>query len=369
MVLSVDQNKKNAYMVSLPRDLYVDYGAACNSGYQGKINELYNCYSDGGTNDKAGAKALEKKVAEVTGLTIQYYAHINWAVVTEAIDAVGGVDVNVQGNGGCAVYGLPEGSVYDVNMKIRYTPGKHHMNGAEALKFSRARGSDGGCGLNRGDYDRQANQQKVLKALRQKAVSAGTLTNIGKVTSLIDAMGDNLRTNFATSEIRTLMALGQDIPNDKLISIDLAGAEENLIAGEMLNGASIQVPRAGMYNYSEIKTYIHKKITANAITREGAHVAVFNATQVQGYAQQQADELTAKGFTITAVQNAPAGKYDSVVIYQTAGDGMSATKAKLASLYGANVKKATPPFTVSSDTDFVVIFGVVSSSDQSSNGS
>lgn len=360
MVLSVDQNKKNAYMVSLPRDLYVDYGAACNSGYQGKINELYNCYSDAGSNDKAGAKALEKKVTEVTGLTIQYYAHINWAVVTESIDAVGGITVNVQGNGGCTVYGLPEYSVYDVNMNFRYTPGKHHMSGAEALKFSRARGSAGGCGLNRGDYDRQANQQKVLKALREKAASAGTLTNIGKVTALIDALGNNLRTDFATSEIRTLMSLGQAIPSDKIISIDLVSAENDLIVGEMLNGASIQVPQAGMYEYSEIKAYIHKKITANAITRENAHVAIFNATQTNGYAQTQADTLTQQGFTITAVQNAPSGSYDSVVIYQLT-DGHPATKKKLAAMYSAQVQSGQPPFSVSSDTDFVVILGVVSS--------
>lgn len=356
MVLSIDQNKKNAYMVSLPRDLYVDYGKACNSGYAGKINEVYYCFSNGGENDEAGAKGLQKKVAQVTGLSMQYYAHVNWAVVVGAVNAIGGVDVDVKGNGLCGGYGLPEGSVYDVNMNFRYTPGVHHMNGEQALKFSRARGSAGGCGLDRGDFDRQANQQKVLKAMQKKAISAETLTNVGKVTSLMDALGKNLRTNFETSEIQTLMSLGREIPTDKVESIDLASKDENLIGGEMLNGASIQIPTAGMYDYSQIKQFIGKKINANEISKEEAHVALFNGGSVEGYAVAQSSNLEEKGFTITATENAPGGTYEGVTIYDLTGK-KSATKKKLASLYKVAVKSGKAPFVVSKDTDFVVIFG------------
>lgn len=356
MVLSIDQNKKDAYMISLPRDLYVDYGTACNSGYQGKINEVYYCFSDAGANDTAGAKALQKKVGEVTGLSMQYYAHINWAVVVSAVNAIGGVNVEVEGNGSCALYGMPDGSVVDTNMNIRYTPGKHRMNGEEALKFSRARGSSGGCGLDRGDYDRQANQQKVLKAMQQKAVSAETLTNVGKVTGLMDALGDNLRTNFETSEVQTLMALGREIKTDKMVSIDLAGEDEALIAGDMYNGASVQVPTAGMFEYSAIQAYINKRINANEITKEAAHVALFNGGNVEGYASKQAERLESRGFTITATDNAPGGNYQGVRVYDLTGE-KSATKKKLASLYGVTVKEGQAPFGVSADTDFVVIFG------------
>lgn len=356
MVLSIDQNKKNAYMISLPRDLYVEYGAACNAGYQGKINEVYYCFSNGGENGEAGARGLQKKVAQVTGLSMQYYAHVNWAVVVGAVNAIGGVDVEVKGNGICSGYGLPDGSIYDVNMNFRYKPGVHHMNGEQALKFSRARGSAGGCGLDRGDFDRQANQQKVLKAMQKKAVSAETLTNVGKVTSLMDALGENLRTDFATSEIQTLMALGRDIPTDKVESIDLADKEESLIGGDMLNGASVQVPTAGTFDYSQIKRFINKKINANEISKEGAHVALFNGGSVEGYASAQAGNLEARGFTITATENVPSGTYEGVTIYDLTNK-KPATKKKLASLYGVKVKKGDGPFVVSGDTDFVVIFG------------
>lgn len=360
MVLSIDQKKKDAYMISLPRDLYVDYGAACGEGYQGKINSLYDCYSNGGTNDEAGAKALQKKVQQVTGLSLQYYAHINWAVVVSAVNAVGGVDVNVKGNGYnylCANYGIPEGGIVDVNMNIKYKPGKHHMNGEQALKFSRARGSAGACGLDRGDYDRQANQQKVLVALQQKAVSAGTVTNIGKVTGLMDALGKNLRTDFATSEVRTLMSLAQDIPASKIKSIDMASKDEELIVGDMIAGASVQIPTAGMYDYSQIQAFIKKKAYANAVTREEAHVALFNGSGIEGYAGQQGDKLTTLGMMVTATGNAPSGSYQAIEIYDLSGGKNPATKSKLESTYGVTAQKGKGPITVTGDTDFVIIFG------------
>lgn len=366
MVLSINQKKKDAYMFSLPRDFYVDYGAACLAGYQGKINAMYECYTNGKTDEKsdvAGAKALQKKMKEITGLSMHYYAHINWAVVLSAINAVGGVDVNVEGNGSCAAYGMPDGSIVDNNMQIRLKPGKRHMNGDQALRFSRARGSSGGCGLDRGDFDRQINQQKVLKALQEKAVSAGTLTNIGKVTSLMDALGQNLRTDFEISEVRTLMSLGGDISSNEIISIDLVSSENQLIvSGNIAGAGSIQVPRAGTYNYTEIKAFLNKKLNANTITKEDAHVALFNASGIEGYATKQSEKLQKQGFNITAVGNAPTGTYKNVEIYDLTKK-KPATKKKLQSIYDVEVRTGASPIPVTGDTDFVVIFAQRSSAD------
>ncbi len=367
MVLSIDQKKKNAFMFNIPRDFYVNYDTTgCDVGYQGKINAMHYCYTGGETDQESdikGAKALQKKFKEITGLSFQYYAHINWAVVVGAVDAVGGVEVNVEGNGSCAAWGMPEGSIVDNNMKIRYTPGNHHMNGEQALRFSRARGAAGACGLNQGDFDRQLNQQKVLKALQVKATSAGTLTNIGKVTGLMDAMGQNLRTDFEMAEVRTLMELGKDIPSDKVTSIDLVSQEDPLIvSGNIPRAGSTQVPRAGTYDYSEIQAFLQKKLNANDISREDAHVALFNASGVEGYAGSQSDQLEKQGFNITATDNAPAGTYDQVEVYDLTGK-KAATKKKLASIYGVKVRTGQPSFTVTSDTDFVVIFGKATSAD------
>ncbi len=359
MVLSIDQEKKNAYMVSLPRDLYVDYGSVCPEGYQGKINSLYECFSESGSKEEAGAKALQKKVTEVTGLKMQYYAHINWAVVIGAVNAVGGVTIKVEGNGYnyyCINSGIPRGGIVDVNMNIKYTPGKHHMNGDQALKFSRARGSAGACGLARGDFDRQANQQKVLQALQKKATSSETLLNIGKVTSLMNALGKNLRTDFATKEVQTLISLTKDIPSDKIVSIDLAGDDANLIGSSTGPGnSSIQIPTAGQYDYTQIKAYIHKKIFASAITKEAAKVAVYNGAGVAGLAQSEADKLEAQGFTISAVDTAADVKTGKAEIYDLSAGKKPETKKKLESILGTKVRSGASPVITAANTDFVII--------------
>ena len=360
LVLSVDQNKKNAYMVSLPRNLYIEYGDTCLEGNSGKINSMYECFTDGNRDDVSeltGAKALQEKVGEVTGLDLQYYAHINWAVVVGAIDAIGGVAVDVQGDGSC---GTSKYAVIDYNMDISYSAGLQQMSGEEALRFSRARGAAGGCGLGRGDFDRQVNQQKVLKAMREKAASAETLTNLGKVTGLVDALGKNLRTSFETSEIQTLMSLANNIPSDKIQTIDLKEPTNELIVGDMISGSSIQVPRGGTYDYSEITSFINKSLNANEVTREAANVALFNGSDISGYAKSRSDALEQRGFTISAVDNAPEGMYGRVEIYDLTNT-KSATVAKLEQIYGVKRKTGVSPISVSADTDIIVIYGPTNS--------
>jgi hypothetical protein len=85
MVMSVDQNKKNAFLISIPRDLYVKYGEACNSGYAGKINEYYNCVHDG-TGVDADRAALTKEsgfVGGIMGLDIQ--SCVKWSMLSVVV--------------------------------------------------------------------------------------------------------------------------------------------------------------------------------------------------------------------------------------------------------------------------------------------
>ena len=79
MVLSLDQDKKTAAMVSMPRDMWVDYGQACVSGYSGKINVVYMCGAGNG-DEAAGAAKLQAVVGEVFGLNLQYYVKVNYTV-------------------------------------------------------------------------------------------------------------------------------------------------------------------------------------------------------------------------------------------------------------------------------------------------
>ncbi|MGO3701609.1 MAG: LCP family protein [Candidatus Saccharimonadales bacterium] len=355
MVLSINQEQKNAYMISIPRDLWVKYETACSAGYEGKINAAYMCASDDGANEEAGAKAVQRKVGEVLGLDVQYYAHLNNKVVADTVDALGGVEVTIESDD-------PRG-IYDPNFDwqcnhqcnmVNYQNGEvAQLDGAHALALARARNAQGGYGLSGGNFDREKNQQKIMRAIQDKAISAGTLMNFGKVTGLIDALGNNLRTNFEIKEVRTLAELGQEVSGDKLQSLPLEAEGESVVTTGDYMGQSIVRPVEGIYDYSGIASYLRKKMTNNPISREAAQVDVYNASGVAGAAQEEADKLEQQGFTVGVIDNAPEG---ATALYQV-GEGNDATKTKLQELYGVQVSAGDPPLLATGTTKFVLIVG------------
>jgi LCP family protein required for cell wall assembly len=368
MIVSIDQKNKTASMFSIPRDLYVKYGMGCNSGYQGKINEYFNCVNEDYTTAEAEQERLTKTrafVGEIFGMDIQYGVHVNNTVIKDAVNAVGGVDVDIQGSNG-------DPGVYDRNFDwrcnykcylVKYDNGVHHLDGEHALYLAMARGDVAPTyGLGNSNFDREKNQQKIIIALKEKAVSTGTLTDLGKVTALIDSLGNNLRTNVETSEIRTLMSLGSDIPSSSIKTISLYGGEDAVFTSGPYNGASVVMPSAGIFDYSDIRTFLKQKLSTDPVTREGANIIVLNGSGVPGVAQSEADKLTEKGFIVSEVGNAPDDTYADVELYQV-GTGMTGTKARLESAFGVKVQTTAPPLTVSEDTNFVIVFG----KDRSSN--
>ena len=356
MLISLNQEQKNAYMVSIPRDLWVRYEESCTAGYEGKMNAVYMCASDDGADEAAGAQAMQRKAGEIFGLDVQYYVHLNNQVVVDIVDAIGGIEVTIESDD-------PRG-IYDPNFDwqcnhqcnmVNYDNGEvAQLDGEHALALARARNAQGGYGLAGGNFDRERNQQKIIQAIQAKAVSAGTFMNFGRVTSMIDALGNNLRTNFEIKELRTLASLGQEISGDKLQSIALEDEDEAVVTTGDYLGQSIVRPVDGIYDYSGIGLYVKRKMTNNPITRENAQVDIYNATGVPGAAQEEADKLEAQGFTVGVISNAAVGTPTS--LYQI-GEGNVATQTKLKELYNVKVTPGDPPQLATSATRFVLIVG------------
>lgn len=366
MVVSIDQTQKNVYMFSIPRDLYVEYKMACNSGYSGKINEYFNCVNSDYKNPEAEQERLsetQKFVGAIFGIDIQYGVHVNNTVIKDAVNAVDGVDVDIQGSGGAS-------GILDRNFDwrcnytcylVKYDNGVHHLDGEHALFLAMARGDvPPTYGLGNSNFDREKNQQKIIVALKEKAVTTGTLTNLGKVTGLIDALGGNLRTNIETKEIQTLMKLGTEIKTENIQSISLFDGDKRVVTSGPYNGASVVMPTAGIFNYTEIRAYIAQNLSSDPVTRENANIIVLNGSGEVGAGQKLADVLEAKGFVIDSVDNAPEGTYSAVEIYVT-DDTKTATLAKLKELYpNASVKTTKSPIVVDDSIGFVIVVGTPS---------
>lgn len=358
MVLSISEEKKDAYMLSLPRDLWVEYAEVCTVGYQGKINAAYFCASNDGAEEEAGANALREQVGKITGLDIQYYIHLNFTAVVDAVDAVGGVDVTIKSEDPRGI--LDRNFDWKCNYTcyyVNYENGeKAHLDGEHALALARARNASGGYGLPGGNFDREKNQQMIIRALLDKAVSAGTLANIGAVTGLIDALGNNLRTNIETKEIRTLMDFGANLDQSKIVSLSLVDEDEPLVTTGMFNGQSIVRPILGIMDYTAIKEYVDKNINADPVDKEEPHVTVLNGSGMSGKAQTEADKLAERGYLIDVVDNAPEGDYPTVEIYQLDTE-KTASAARLKEIYGVEMRTTEPPVSVVGDTDFLIIIG------------
>jgi len=361
LVISVDQKKNNAFMFSVPRDLYVDYGEACNSGYEGKINEVYACGRGDSMTDEAerqGQQALQDMVGEVYGMDVQYAAKVNYKVVRESVDAIGGVDVTISSRD-------PRG-VLDRNFdwrcnyqcyKVQYSNGKHHLNGEQALFLAQARGESAPTyGFEESNFDRERNQRMIITAMLKKANSSGTLANPVKVSNLLDALGDNVRTNFVAGEIKTLARLGKDIKSDTIQNVDFYKEGEAVFTTDNISGMSVVVPTAGTFDYSEIHALIKSYQLSDEATKEKANIAVLNGSGVAGAAQGEADKLEDNGLIVSDIGNAPAGNYGRISVYEVNSGAKPATKKKLKKIFGVKKIQAVPA-TIQSSADFVVVVG------------
>ncbi|BCB80681.1 transcriptional regulator [Phytohabitans flavus] len=169
ILMHIPASHDKAYLVSMPRDLYVpipkEAGAACDSGQRGKINAAFAF---------GGLPLAVRTVECFTDVHIDHVMAIDFGGFKEVTDALGGVDLKV------------ERTVTSIHKPYRtFHKGVRHMNGDQALDWVRQRKQ-----FPDGDFARVRHQQEFLKALMDKAASTGTLTNPKKLNSFLKATTD-----------------------------------------------------------------------------------------------------------------------------------------------------------------------------------
>lgn len=249
MVLSIDQETNESYTVSIPRDLWVKYDVPCSVGDAGKINAVYMCSLEANGNDQRKASlAFANKVSEVVGTDVQYFLAINYSALKEIVNSLGGIEVTIASDD-------PRG-IYDTATNLRLSNGTHFINGETALKLSKARNSEGGYGLSQSNFDREKNQQLVLRAIQERALKTGTLLSPAKIVELTEALDGNIRTNVKGSELRTALEVAQGVQSSAIASKPLNAADSPLVVTDTRNGQSIVRPAAGLYDYTAIHEYL-----------------------------------------------------------------------------------------------------------------
>ena len=259
MLLSINTRDDTGYILSMPRDLYVDipqYGFA-------KINEAYPAgermaYSHP-TYPAGGMGLLAQVVSERTGVPVHYYALLNYTALEEAVNAVGGIDIVIDSPD-------PRG-VYDPNPDLEtglplvdLPNGPATLDGREALNLARARGQGhGSYGLSRSDFDRTEHQRKIVVALADKTRSFGTLSNPLTLGQLLDSVGNNVITDMNMGEMRRLYIVTRDIDTADfaLVGLNDTGDGTSLLQSYRTpTGQAALIPRAGIEDYTEIRDFI-----------------------------------------------------------------------------------------------------------------
>lgn len=166
MIVTVNPKTNQILLTSIPRDYYVTLHT---SGVKDKLTH-------------AGVYGINESITTVQdllGIEISYYVHVNFTTLIQLVDAIGGIDV------------VSDTTFQTHGMGVKYTfyAGVNHLDGNRALAFSRERKS-----FSDGDKKRVQNQQKVLEAILNKAMSSTSiLTNY---TQILNTLQSSFQTNF-----------------------------------------------------------------------------------------------------------------------------------------------------------------------------
>ncbi len=369
MIVSIDQKNNTAFLASVPRDLWVKFDSGCTYGYQGKINVVYECASNDGKDEIAGQQALTSKVGNVFGVDFQYTVHLNLQVLKQAVDALGGIDVVIESSDPRGI--LDRNFDWRCNYKcnlVKYPNGPAHLDGEHAMWLAQARNDAGGYGLPRSNFDREANQRKIVVGMKEKATSAGFLANPVSVTQFVESLGNNVHTTVDASEIKTFIKVAKNIDAKNIQSVSIIDQTPAILTtGPGPDGSSVVKAVSGLYDYSAIQQFMKRQLQGyGVLIAEGAKVDVLNASGATGAANTQAEKLKESGITIGNVATAPdmPGKY---MLYDLSGGKKPATLKKLQEQLGLQAPTGTTvPAGVQSTADFVVIIGQAGASSATS---
>lgn len=177
----VDLEADHMTLVSFPRDLYVTFP----DGSTGKVNGAL----------ERSRRFLVSTVESLTGLDMNRYAQVNIAGFRDLVDAIGGIDV-------CIAEPVP----FDRQTGFEVTAdeiGMVHFDGEEALRYVRTRKV-----LPGGDFDRIANQQKLLAAAISKVATISTVFRPDRIQDLLQTVKESVRTD-SYSSLTDLKELGE----------------------------------------------------------------------------------------------------------------------------------------------------------------
>ena len=362
MVLSIDTQNHTAFALSIPRDLWVYVPGLQSYQKINAANDVANFQQSG--YPAGGMGQLQQIVQTDLGIPIDYYALIDYTAFRDAVNAVGGVTINIQSSD-------PRG-IYDSFTQLKLSNGEQNLTGQEALNLARARGDtpagDITYGIPNSDFTRTMYQREMLVQLAVKAKSLGVITNPLKITSLFDALGNNVKTDLNLQDVLRLVQITKGLSPSSVgsyqYSYGVTGAVQPLLTGytDPSSRQEALIPSAGIGNFGQLQQYYLQLTSNNAVIKEGANVVILNGSSVTGLAAKERGVLQTKGIDSVTIADA-INEYAGTMIVDESGGKDPATKQLLEQLFPGTVATSSAGNAEANEAanypnaNFVVILG------------
>lgn len=225
LLLTFNPHTLNSTIVSIPRDSYVPI--ACFK------NKIENKITHAGP---YGAPCMINTLQDLTGIDINYYVKVNFTALVDLVDAIDGVEVDVE-------YSFCEQNSKRKfgNSTVYVEEGLQTLTGEQALAYSRNRKTWPYCAAKwnkgeRSDFIRATHQQVVIEAILTKLKD---VKSIDTLTSLMNLLSNNVDTNMQTDEILSFYEIAKSINRKEQLN------------GNAINFEKLVIKTSGQYIYDE----------------------------------------------------------------------------------------------------------------------
>ncbi len=337
-------------LLSIPRDLLVPDPAPNGR----KINAVGA--QEEATTPGSGLPVLASAVETLFGITIPYYARVDFEGFEKLIDQIGGITVVVEREFTDDRYPII-GKEKSKDLAQRYETitfqqGPARFDGATALKFARSRYGTNGEGS---DFARMRRQQKVIAAVREK-LGQPSLLRPRSLLAIANLLSNHVTTNIGTPELFRLQELLSSSPRIVAKSLDDT-PEGGLEAFRGLDGAFLLRPRGGdptLLLRSAAELFTEGHVVSNEIPLK---IAVLNSTNETGLAARVGELLRKEGFEVAKLGNAlVAAPFPTTTIYDQSNGRRRRDVERLAGIIGA-VRATVPLPEPQNDVDAVIVLG------------
>ena len=332
-------------MISIPRDLSVPM-----AGYGWRrINEAN---SFGEVKNGQGAQFATDTVGKIFNLPVHYYVRVDFSGFAKLIDELGGIKINVDTAFTDNQFPTDDNGYQTVSFKA----GWQTMNGKTALNYVRSR--HGGSGES-SDFARSKRQQKVLAAVKDKALAFTTFMSFRKITALFNMYQDHISTNMQPWEIFKFYKLAKNIDVKNINNVVLNDAPDSLLFATNINGAYLLLPKD--ISFTQLQNMAKDVFgpDPNQPVVQLTKVEIQNGTKIEGLAYRTSVLLKTDGYQITKISNANKQDLTKTLIFDSTNGQKPDKLNELKNQFNADVTGTKPDWldATTSDADFIIILG------------